>query len=216
MPFSVHAGARDELRRYCLVLAAGIVIFLIELNGGLYSHSLALLSDSGHILLDNLSTVVAICVPIAILKNHRRESIYRARAAFVNGTSLGITGGWIVIEAIRRMSDVHDIKTAHMAIIAAIGCAGNWVQHRVLHAAEDKSHSTHRLLHQHVLSDLAQSASVILGAIVIRITGWRWVDPVVSIIIGLCMVRMAYRSFARKEWRTGCACIRKDYIPPLE
>ena len=216
MPLPVHAGARDELRRYSLVLAAGIAIFVIEFAGGLYSRSLALLSDSGHVLLDNLSAVVAICVPIAILRNHRRESTYRARAALVNASSLGITGGWIIIEAARRLSDGHDIRTVAMAVVAAVGCGGNWLQHRVLHAAKDKSHSTHRLLHQHVLSDLAQSASVIVGAIVIGITGWRWVDPVVSIIIGLFMIRMSYRSFVRKEWNAGCACVRKDYIPPLE
>lgn len=207
---------RDELCRYALILAAGVVIFLVEVSGGLYSHSLALLSDSGHVLLDNISVVIAVCVPIAILRNHRRESIYRARAALASATLLAVTGGGIIIEAVRRLADGHDIRTMAMAATAAVGCAGNWVQHRVLHAAEDKSHSTHRLLHQHVLSDLAQSASVIIGAATISITGWRWVDPFISILIGIFMILMACRSFIRKEWHAGCACIRKDYIPPIE
>lgn len=217
-PSCVRVDRRmSETARYCAVLLAGIAIFLAEFIGGICSKSLALMSDSGHVFADNVSVVISIAVAEGVRRTGSRASKERWRwhGAKLNALLLAIPGLLIVHEAFARMVSGLELKTWPMIGIAAIGGAGNWFQHLQLHKAEDKSHSTHQLLHLHVVSDLLQSAAVCGGGIAISVTGWVWLDPALSLAIGTIMLWWGLRFLLMPPAAapSACACANDGLLP---
>ena len=212
---------RSETARYLAVLAVGLTIFCFEFAGGIFSHSLALLSDSGHVFADNISVIVSIAVAEGVRRSSWPTIALRWRrfGAKINALLLLIPGILIIHESFERFAEGQSIRTLPMIAIAAIGGAGNYVQHLQLHRAEDKSHSTHKLLHLHVLSDLLQSASVVIAGAVIAATGWQIIDPLVSVCIGTMMMWWGLSFlFKRTDFASNpCRCgERRNYIPTIE
>jgi cobalt-zinc-cadmium efflux system protein len=184
-------------------------IFSFELAGGLLSGSLALLSDSGHVLIDNVAVIVSIVVAIGVSRSsdHIDKIRWRTYGARASALMLAGIGVWIMKAAIDRLTNSQEIKTGLMVGTATLGCIGNYCQHLVLHKADDKSHSTHQLLHLHVISDLAQSIAVVIGGILIYATGAIWIDPALSLAIGALMVWWgAQFLIGRKRDMDRCRC----------
>ena len=185
-----RAGPSAEIRRLWTVFAAGMAIAAVEFFGGLLSHSLALASDAGHVLMDNASIGLALFVAYRAAKaTPERVALMRHRGANLLALSLGGIGLWIIAEAVRRWGDARPIFTPVMTGVSLFGAICNYFQHRTLHGAHDhEKHRMHRLLDQHILSDLFQSLAVLAGGIAIWATGYRRLDPLLSLGIGALMI----------------------------
>ncbi|MDP2696103.1 MAG: cation diffusion facilitator family transporter [bacterium] len=172
-----------ELHRYWLVLGIAAVIFILEVAGGLFSGSLALLSDAGHVLVDVLAMVTSIIVQYLITKKNAPSHRFRAIGGYINGALLFIIAGFIINEAIDRLQTGESIIVAVMLPVAIIGTIGNYWQNNILADGED--HVTSKAMRLHVLSDLWQSVAVIVAGFLIWLTGWHIIDGICSLIIAV-------------------------------
>jgi cobalt-zinc-cadmium efflux system protein len=173
-----------------------LVIFIAELVGGFLSNSLALLSDAGHLFAD----VFAIGLSLAALyisrlpATHKKTFGYhRAEvfAAFINGISLVIIAIVIFTEAYHRLQNPEPVKTTAMLIVAIIGLVANVVialrlHHSAAHSLNVKS------AYLHVLGDMLASVGVIIGGLVMYFTGNYLADPIISVVVGLIILKGAY------------------------
>lgn len=189
-----HRGA--SRRALALVLALTVTFTAVEVVGGLLTGSLALLADAGHMVSD----VFAVGLALAALTLARRPSSPRRSfgfrraeilAAFVNGLTLVVVGGWIAWEAVRRLDDPPEILGGWMLAVALVGLAVNAGAAAILTGSRRESLNV-EAAYRHVLADLLGSAGVIVAALLILFTGWDVVDPIVSLAIALLIVLSAW------------------------
>lgn len=176
------------------------LVFAVQLVGSVISNSLALLSDSGHMLVDFASILISfVGLRVALKRTQSHRFNYGWRrveilAALLNGTILFIMCGFIFVEAIQRFASPEDVHAHEMLIVAVIGFIANGVSLYFLHGSE---HLTTRSAYLHVLTDLLSSLGVIVGALMIQWTGWELFDPIISILITVFITRSAYSLIKR-------------------
>ncbi len=193
-----HLRDHSDIRPLKIAIALTGTVFVVQIVGGFVSGSLALLSDAGHVLIDLASLLIAfIGLRIAAKAKEKHDARYtfglrriEILAALTNGMLLFGICVYIFIEAIRRFANPEEVHAGSMLIVAIIGFIANAISARYLHKSE---HITTRSAYLHVLTDLMSSGGVIIGAIVIAFTHWDWVDPALSILIALVVVRGAFR-----------------------
>jgi cobalt-zinc-cadmium efflux system protein len=191
----VHAHGSNESRlRLAAVLTAGFMI--AEAIGGLVAGSLALVADAGHMLADTASLWLAwFAVRLARrpADAERTFGFHRLQvlAAFTNGLALFFIAIVITWEAIRRFSEPVEVLAGPMLVIAIIGLLVNVVAFFVLHGAErDNLNVKGAMLH--VVGDLLGSVGAIVAALVILWTGWEPIDPLLSVLVTLLILRSAW------------------------
>jgi len=188
-----HDHARVESRR---ALAAALVLTasytVVEVVGGVFAGSLALLADAVHMLSDNVALGLALVAAWLAAKPATPERTFgykRAEvlAALANGVLLVALAIWIFVEAAMRLQDPGDVLGGWMLAIALVGMAVNVAAGLVLYRA--RSHSLNvEAAFRHVFADLLGSFGVAVAAVVILATGWVEADPLVSILIGLLVL----------------------------
>ena len=199
----VHEPTGSENRAYAptlrnmlavLLITAGIMV--AEIVGGLLANSLALLSDAGHMLTD----ILALGMSLAAMRFAQRPptssktfGLYRLEilAAFFNGMLLLFISFYIFYEAYHRLVEPREIKGLFMLGVAIIGLLANGVGILILRKSALKNLNVKSALF-HVVGDTISSGGVILGGLVIIYTGWYMIDSLVSIFIGLLILRGAY------------------------
>lgn len=181
------AGANARQLTIALVLTGTFLV--AEVAGGLYFNSLALLSDAAHMFTDAAALAIAL-VAIKIGQrpaDDKRTFGYRRfeiLAAAFNAILLFLVAGYVLYEGIKRIFDPEPVGSLGMLGVAAIGLVVNLIAMRVLAAGKDKSLNI-KGAYLEVWADMLGSLGVIVAAILITVTDWRWVDPVVAILIGL-------------------------------
>jgi cobalt-zinc-cadmium efflux system protein len=188
---------RSSSRRALLwVLGLTLAFTAVEIAGGIWTDSLALLADAGHMVSDN----VAIALALLAVTLARRPStparsfgLQRAEilAAFVNGLTLVAVSGWIVWEAIQRLGDTPEILGGWMLVVAVAGLVVNAAAAAILIRSGRESLNVEAAL-RHVVADFLGSGAVLVAAVVIVTTGWTLIDPLVSIGIALLIVGSAW------------------------
>ena len=186
-----------EVRRYGVLFSIAGVILIAEVVGGIISQSLALLADAGHVFTDIIAILVALVVSYRV-KFGANEVRTRKVGGYINLLLLGGVAVWVLAEAIERFQEPREVVGWVMFFIAVAGTIGNWAMHKMMKDA-DEDHATHESLHAHILSDLWQSFGVVLGAILIWMTDWILVDPIISMAIALMMMRLTWK-LLRKLW----------------
>lgn len=192
-----HSHGRPASGKHlALSLSVTAVVFLAELIGGYYTHSLALLSDAWHVLTDVLALALTWLAFQQATKPatqghtfgyHRVEVL----VALVNGVSLlAITVG-IFYEAVGRLTHPTPILGMEMFIIATIGLVANLVVAGLLGHSHDESLNVRSAM-LHVIGDALSSVAVIIGGVLIIWRGWYIADPLISIAIGLMILRSAF------------------------
>lgn len=178
-----------------LALTAGFMV--VEALGGWLSGSLALLADAGHMLTD----VGALGLTLLSASMARRPADDRKTygylrweilAALVNGTLLIAIAGWVVFEAIHRLGDVHPVKAGLLSAVAAAGLVVNGVALWLLHGAHRHNLNT-RGAYLHILGDLLGSFGALVAGVVIALTGWLPIDPILSVLLALMILVGAWR-----------------------
>jgi cobalt-zinc-cadmium efflux system protein len=191
--------------RFLWAVSLTALVLVGEVAGGLWTHSLALLSDAAHVLMD----VVALGLSYIALRMAAQEpsdthsyGLHRAEvlAAVINGGTLFVIAAGIFWEAGHRLWAPEPVKSLEMLAIAAAGLAVNLVVLLVLrgHDGHGHDHHDHEAGHEHaegpgdlnvrsawlhVLGDTLSSVGVIVAGLVIWWTGWMIFDPLMSIII---------------------------------
>ena len=178
-----------------MVLTGGFMV--VEVAGGLLAGSLALLADAGHMLTDFAALGLAwLAFRFGRAPADSRRSYGYSRlqvlAAFVNGVALIFVVGWIVVEAVRRLFAPVEILGGAMLVVAALGLLVNLAAFAILHGG-DRDNLNIRGAALHVLGDLLGSAAAVAAALVILATGWTPIDPLLSLLVALLIVRSAWQ-----------------------
>lgn len=192
-----RAGARHA-KRLWLSFAIVIGVLVLETVVALATGSLALLSDAGHVLTDGLGLGMAIAAIHLATRGSDRTGrsfgLYRLEilAALANAGLLFIVAGYVLYEAVGRLSEPADVAAGPVLVVAGVGLVANLIAFFLLRAGAKDSLNV-RAAYLEVMADLVGSVGVIVSASVIGITGWRWVDPVAGALLGLWILPRTWR-----------------------
>ncbi|MCH8008673.1 MAG: cation transporter [Chloroflexi bacterium] len=188
-----------SLNRSALAVALVIALAIVgvEVAGGIFTNSLALLADAGHMVSDVLAVSIALFAiwlasrPASAQQTfgfHRAEVL----AAAANGVMLLLVAAIVFWQAALRFSDPPDVSSAPMLGIGFVGLIANVASAVILRRRQSESLNVRGVFY-HVLGDLAGSVGVIVAGVIMLTTGWFLADPLVSVAIGLLIVLGAVR-----------------------
>jgi cobalt-zinc-cadmium efflux system protein len=176
-----------------VVLTTGFAV--VEVIGGLWSGSLALLADAGHMATDSAALLFALAANIVARRPASdRHSFGLARAeviaAFVNALAMLAVVAWIFFEAIERIRGPLEVKGGGVFVIASIGLLVNIVVAWVL--SRDRENVNTRAAFIHVLGDLLGSVAAIVAGVVIYFGGPLLADPLLSMFVAALILRSTF------------------------
>lgn len=196
-PTVTSANERKVLLSFVLIFT----FMLVEAVGGVISGSLALLADAGHMLTD----AAALALAYAAFRFGRRAADskrtfgylrFEVIAGFINAITLFAIVGWIAYEAWERLSSPPEIMAAPMLIVAVVGLLVNvlvlWIMTR-----GETDHVNVKGAILHVMGDLLGSVGAIVAAVVIYLTGWTPIDPILSVLVAALILRSAWKLLAK-------------------
>lgn len=196
-PTVTRANERKVLISFFLIFT----FMLVEAVGGVLSGSLALLADAGHMLTD----AGALALAYAAFRFGRRAADskrtfgylrFEVIAGFINAMTLFAIVGWIGYEAWQRFFDPNEILAGPMMAVAVLGLLVNvlvlWIMTR-----GETDHVNVKGAILHVMGDLLGSVGAIVAAIVIYLTGWTPIDPILSVVVAILILRSAWKLLAK-------------------
>jgi cobalt-zinc-cadmium efflux system protein len=168
----------------------------VEVVGGVLSGSLALIADAGHMLTDTAAlgfAWIAFRLARRPADPQRSYGYHRLQilAAFVNGVVLIVIVAWIAIEAVQRIREPVEILGGLMLAVAAAGLVVNLISFAILNGGNRENLNVRGAL-LHVLGDLLGSLAAMIAAMVIIVTGWTPIDPLLSVLVALLILRSAW------------------------
>lgn len=190
---TVTAGNERRLK-LVFIFTAGYAI--VQAIGGWISGSLALIADSGHMVSDAAALLLAL-IAYRIARRPadatRTYGFHRVRvlAALANGAALLALVAWIAWEAAARINTPAEVMAGPMLIVAVVGLLVNLAGAWALWSG-DKGDGNLRGALLHVMGDLLGSVGAIAAAIGIMLTGWTILDPLLSVLVALLVVRSAW------------------------
>ncbi|AXA37562.1 MAG: cobalt transporter [Candidatus Sumerlaea sp.] len=172
-------------------------IVIAEVIGGLVSGSLSLLSDALHNLTDVAALLIAL---VARLLARRRPSLrhtfgfhrLEVIAALFNGATLLVVATLVIREAVVRLIHPTPVEQMTMLVVATVGLVGNLVAVVLLHG-HDREDLNVRAAFLHLLQDTVSSVLVVLAALLVKVPGGVYLDPIASIVVILFVVRGTYQ-----------------------
>jgi len=182
----------DQRGRLRIVLVITVTVLLAEVVGAAVSGSLALLADAGHMLSDVAGLTLAWFAALLALRpatlartwGYRRAEVL---AAVGQAAVLLAVGGFVIIEAIRRLVNPPEVASAAMVVFGVVGLLGNLAAVAVLVGARSAS-LTMRASFLEVVNDALGSLAVLVAALVIAVTGWLRADALASLLIGALII----------------------------
>ena len=189
-----HGSGNQRAVGIAALLTGGFMI--AEVAGGVISGSLALLADAGHMLTDFASLVLAwfafrLAKRPADWQRTYGFDRFSVLAAFVNGLSLFVIAGWICFEAYKRLNDPVEVIGGLMLWVALGGLVVNILAFWVLTRGESDNLNV-RAAALHVAGDLLGSVAALAASLVIIFTGWMPIDPLLSVLVALIILRSAW------------------------
>ena len=186
----------NDQQSLALALAITAAVMVVEAAGGWLSNSLALLSDAGHMLTDTMAlglSLLALRFASRPPTPEKTFGFYRLEilAALANGAILLAVCGSIFYEAYQRLFRPPAVDSRVMLAVAAMGLVANLAGMWLLRRSSRRSLNV-RSAYFHVLGDALSSTAVLGGGILILFTGWTLVDPLLSLLIGVVILRGAY------------------------
>jgi cobalt-zinc-cadmium efflux system protein len=193
MPTVTSENERKVLLSFFLIFT----FMLVEVAGGVLSGSLALLADAGHMLTDALALALAYAAfrfgrRAADAKRTFGYARFEVLAGFINAITLFAIVLWIVHEAWQRLQQPHEVLAGPMMAVAIAGLLINLLVFWIL-TRGDAEHVNIKGAALHVLGDLLGSVGAIVAAVVIHYTGWMPIDPILSVLVSLLILRSAWK-----------------------
>lgn len=183
-----HTAGKSE-RSLWIALGLTSSILIAETIGGIVTGSLALISDAAHMLTD----AAALAIALAAIRIGKRPADgkrsfgycrFEILAAAFNAMMLFGVAMYILYEAYHRLGNPPEIQSTSMLWFAAVGLVANLISMKILTGGKDESLNV-KGAYLEVWSDLLGSIGVIAGALIIKFTGWAWVDSAVAVAIGM-------------------------------
>lgn len=192
----IHTDNKKALFLSFLLIMA---FMIVEVIGGLYTGSLALLADAGHMLSDAIAMGLALFAFKIGEKAASTSKTYGYKrfeilAAFLNGLTLLIISITIIWEAVQRFSAPPEVASSGMLVVAVIGLIINIVVAFILMSGGDvKGNLNLRGAFLHVIGDLLGSIGAIIAGLLILFFGWSIADPIASLIVAILILISGYR-----------------------
>ncbi|MGI5215999.1 cation diffusion facilitator family transporter [Plantactinospora sp. CA-290183] len=193
----VWAGDRHRRPLWTALGLLGLYM-LVQAGAAWLTGSLALLSDAGHMFTDVLGIGMALAAITAAGRASRDPQrtfgLYRLEvlAALANAVLLSGVAVFVVVESVRRFADPPEVAAGPMLLVAAGGLVVNVLAFLLLRSGAKESLNM-RGAYLEVLGDLLGSVGVIVAALVIATTGWRYADPIVAVTIGVLILPRTWR-----------------------
>ena len=191
-----HGGDHTDERalKRAFFLIAGFMG--VELVVGLWANALVLIADVGHMFLDATALGLAWWAVKVSKKDTNHSLSYgyhrmQVLAAFVNGITLVLLIGWIVVEAGSRLWNPQPMQPGPALVVAVLGLLVNLIAFKWLHDGSDSLNMRSAVLH--VLGDLLGSAAAIVAALCVLFLGWLYADPMLALLIAVILGRGAWR-----------------------
>jgi cobalt-zinc-cadmium efflux system protein len=197
-----HNHARGASQRtLVVVLTLTFGYMLAEAIGGYWANSLALLSDAGHMFTDVAALALALFAAWFASRpatQNKTYGFYRLEilAALVNGVTLIALSVLICVEAYHRFRQPEEVQGWALVWIAVGGLVVNMVSAWLLSRSHAHDNLNMRGAYLHVLGDLLGSVAAIAAGVLIVWKGWRWADPLFSVVISLLIVWNSWRIVA--------------------
>lgn len=173
-----------------------LVITVVEIAGGILSGSLALLSDALHNLSDTFATFIAYMATIIGKREANQKKTFGYKrveilAALLNAVILIVTSTFLLKEAWERWNDPQPINSMIMLVVAMIGLLANVYAAIILKKDAHKSINV-RAAYIHLIGDSLSSVVVIIGGVLIQIYKVYWIDPVITVLISIYIIRSGF------------------------
>ncbi|WP_239617774.1 cation diffusion facilitator family transporter [Cohnella mopanensis] len=192
------AGREGNKRGLTIALVITAVIMILEFVGGILTNSLALLSDSGHMLSDASSlalSLVAFWFATKPASPNKTYGFYRFEilAALFNGVTLFVIAAFIMWEAFKRFSAPPEVSSLSMILIASVGLIANLVSAwALLRKGDVKNNLNLRSAYLHVLGDALGSVGAIAAGLIMLAFKWYLADPIISVLVSLLILKSAW------------------------
>ncbi len=197
-----HHNVRDfkEKKALVIVLCLTIIFMLVEIAGGFYTGSLALLSDAVHMFTDAFAVGLALFAIWFSLKpptSVKTFGFYRAEilAAFFNSMLLFALSIVIILEAYERLLAPREVKSLIMTVVAISGLLINLIAAFVLSKFQSANMNIRGAFY-HVISDALGSLGTLVAGVIILMTNWYYADSIISILISVLIIRVAWGLFS--------------------
>ncbi|MCX5708967.1 MAG: cation diffusion facilitator family transporter [Candidatus Omnitrophica bacterium] len=190
---------KENSKENRLIISAGLnfATTAAQIIGGIFSGSLSLISDALHNLSDTVALVISFfAVRLAKRKNTEAQTFGYKRAeilaALFNACALVVVSIYLFKEAFFRFTHPHPVNSLLMLSVASVGLIANIVSVVLLkaHAHEDLNV---RAAYVHLFSDFLSSIAVIIGACAIFVSKAYWIDPALTILIGIYVMKEGYK-----------------------
>ena len=174
--------------RLALSLSITLGFVVVEAFAGWHANSLALLSDAGHNLTDVLALGLAwFALRLSLRPADARRSFGYHRAgilaALINALTLALIAGWIFYEAYQRMIHPPEVQPTILIAVGALAVVVNLVTALLIRRA-GKNDLNIRSAFIHLMGDVFSTVGATIAGVAILFTGWNWLDPLVSVLIG--------------------------------
>lgn len=192
-----------RLRAVAVSAFVSFLISSLEITMGFHADSLALVADAAHTFSDGFAHGITAYAIIASYRNAKRAVLFDRRGLSVNAVLLGFSAAVIAVEATRRLfSPSLDVAGLTVMTVAGAALVGNVFQHYWLvrgsrHSEGNHGENTLTGLMKHIAVDIAQSAFVVAGGILIIVTGIALIDPLFSLVLVLIMLYQVRRLLQR-------------------
>ncbi|MCS7010591.1 MAG: cation diffusion facilitator family transporter [Anaerolineales bacterium] len=188
----LHDWNRSSLRRLVLSLALTLALIVVEVLAGLFARSLALLTDAAHNFTDILALALsAWAVWIAAKPPHAGKTYGYHRAgtlvALVNSLTLVVIAVGIFYEAYKRFRHSSDVQADLLIGVGLAAVVLNLVTALLIRRGA-KHDLNLRSAFVHLVGDVLSTIGAVIAGVVIRFTGWNWLDPFVSVLIGFLIL----------------------------
>ena len=193
----LEAGRRQGTHSLRIALGVTVTFMLVELVGGLWTNSLALLADAGHMLTDaaalglSLFAVWFMRRPATAAKTYGYFRV-EILAALINGTALLVIAFLILWESYHRFQNPEAIRSVEMFVIATIGLGANLFSAWILHGCHQESLNL-RGAFLHIMGDVLGSIGAMIAGMAIILWGSYWADPAVSVLVSFLILVSAWR-----------------------
>lgn len=194
---SNHNHEKDlKGKKLLLVTLLNLSITIVQVIGGILSNSLSLLSDALHNLGDSSAIFIAFLAGKRSSKQPDKRKTYGYKrveiiAAFFNGIVLIVLCLSLFIEAYERFIDPKPIKGLVMLIVASFGLLANLISVLVLQKSKDKNLNI-KAAYMHLMGDTLSSVAVIVGGIAIWLLNLDWIDPIITVLVGIYIIWHTY------------------------
>lgn len=199
-----------------LSLVITLIFTIVEFAGGIYANSLALLSDSFHMLSDVLALGLSMVAIYFASKPPTKNYTYgflrlEIIVAFLNGLALIVISLGIMYEGVMRIIHPEPVESGVMVVIATLGLLVNIILTLILVRSLKKEDNINiQSALWHFMGDLLNSLGVIVAVVLIHFTGWEIIDPIISIIISLIIFNGGYK-IIKNAWKVLMERVPEGY-----